>query len=163
MKVPFAFLLAATSFTSALTARDVSADVARDICGDLGLMSDQLTDRKLSAAEMANVRLCADHPLGRTRPEEGESLAPMADEPAPVGKRSLLTERKCYDKAPLGCSKGYCWKSCGDQIGQWCWTARFGGEGAWATCKSYEDCGIDDQNFGCGKGCHKADQCGCSC
>ncbi|KAI7758661.1 hypothetical protein LZL87_007052 [Fusarium oxysporum] len=107
--------------------------------------------------QSAEVRLCADHPLGCDRelePEKGASLAPsVKDEGALlVGKR--LFERKCSFSAEYDCSKGYCWKQCGKN-GEWCWTAVSGGTGPWRGCHSWQGCGIDDIDYGCGQNCKK--------
>ncbi|POR32174.1 Uncharacterized protein TPAR_07615 [Tolypocladium paradoxum] len=145
-------------------------------CGQLGAMSLALDAGKLpEGATLGDVRKCADHPLGRDRdlatasmPTTGDlSSAPAAADNLPAettpndaGNSGLtaLEGRACEKAAQFGCSKGYCWKTCGNN-GEWCWTARNGGSGSWYTCNSWHECGTED-SYACGKFCSS---CGCSC
>ena len=157
--VAFAFI----SVASAAVTPNVRV---QEICGDLGVM-DVATNELASGVGVSDIRMCADHPLGRNRTldeAEGASLAPVDPNDAHVLARTpsslnTLEERSCNYKAPYGCSGGYCWKSCGKN-GVWCWTASKGGVGAWAKCSKFEDCGTVGIYFGCGKACAS---CGCSC
>ncbi|PWY76124.1 hypothetical protein BO94DRAFT_538503 [Aspergillus sclerotioniger CBS 115572] len=155
-------MLALTSAISSPTAEGAE-------CGDLDIMAVSKADLP-EGVSPSDVRKCKDHPLGRNRSLEGASLAPQDDiDPSlsinttatsEVEARSdlnTLGERSCYSAAPYGCSKGYCWKACGEN-GEWCWTARKAGVGAWYTCSTYKDCGTT--TYACGVGCPS---CGCGC
>ncbi|CEI60176.1 hypothetical protein FVEN_g6360 [Fusarium venenatum] len=140
---------------------------AKAICGDLGILD--ITTLQ-DGVEPAELRLCADHPLGRKRnldPKQGSSIAPgdkgLPKDVSPADSTGLLSKRICWDVAPYGCeNRSYCWKVCG-QNGEWCWTAHAGGSGAWRGCRTWGDCGTDDKDFGCGKNCKASGICGCSC
>ncbi|KAK2592410.1 hypothetical protein QQS21_009893 [Conoideocrella luteorostrata] len=148
-------LLAYAALTMA-AATDVSSAAihAQAVCGDLGVMN--IAPENLHADTAASdVRMCAEHPLGRNRsldPAKGASLAPLENGDKTVLDNPLNSpdKRACYTKAPYGCSGGYCWKSCGNK-GEWCWTAGAWGAGSWAKCKRFQDCGTGGINFGCGK------------
>ncbi|KAK2002766.1 hypothetical protein LX36DRAFT_687969 [Colletotrichum falcatum] len=117
------------------------------ICGDLGVLT--FEDGKLpDGVSPGDVRMCAGHPNGQVR-----VLDPLQGASA------------CYYTAPYGCSGGYCWKACGETIGdgRWCWTAGDGGIGPWSKCSTYVDCGTNPSTQACGVGCIKPNQCGCSC
>lgn len=135
-------------------------------CGILGVMS-------VNAAELPkgvkpnDVRKCLDHPMGRDRDLKKASMAPVTPEFLALRnetegevKGSDLTVKPlaCEKGAPYGCSKGYCWKTCGKN-GEWCWTAYKGGLGSWIKCNSWKDCGTT--TYACGRG--GCPSCGCSC
>ncbi|KAK5989540.1 hypothetical protein PT974_11067 [Cladobotryum mycophilum] len=147
------------AYAASAYAAAVVAD-AETSCGSLGVM--KYDANKLPAgATPDDVRQCADHPLGHNRNQEPASLAPLhAGEMsvAPSGEDILVNRAaaSCYRDAPYGCTRGYCWKVCGNN-GEWCWTARAGGIGKWFTCNSWKDC---DAKQACGKGCPS---CGCGC
>ncbi|KAI0543369.1 hypothetical protein F4679DRAFT_593056 [Xylaria curta] len=133
-------LLGATA-NSALAAVAVNAELNAKIaeCGHI--------DNVMLVPEGANAtdyRTCIEHPLGRAGPSDGDSLS----------------KRACWLGQATGCSKGYCWKRCGDDLaqGHWCWTA-IGGTGDWYQCSVDEQC-HDYMPCGEGKGCAS---CGCSC
>ncbi|KAL6786419.1 hypothetical protein J3E68DRAFT_420882 [Trichoderma sp. SZMC 28012] len=133
------------------------------LCGDLEVMKMD-ANQLPSGISLDNVRMCKEHPLTQDDIDilDGAHLAP-ADVSQSSGTSALPLyfgiKRACYYAAPYGCTRGYCWKACDDD-GKWCWTASQGGYGAWATCKTFEDCGLDDDDFGCGKRCQR---CGCGC
>ncbi|KAJ6264950.1 hypothetical protein Dda_1103 [Drechslerella dactyloides] len=171
MKVTATALVLIAQFTGVFSAA-VSAAAAE--CGALGVFD---TSSLPIGVDASISRKCAGHPMGRDRDLEHASLAPM-DEVAikrsqddadltPVSVRSVLSgqsAQKCDHSAPYGCSRGYCWKSCGAKgSGQWCWTAGGVGNGDWIKCKSYTECGTT--TYACGWGCigKNAGQCGCSC
>ncbi|PHH93313.1 hypothetical protein CDD83_7098 [Cordyceps sp. RAO-2017] len=106
-------------------------------CGALGVMS--IDSNSLPpGADPNKVRQCAEHPLGPT---------------------PNLHRRDCWYGNPSGCSKGYCWRTCGaGGSGQWCWSANNGGTGSWIGCKKDSDC---NPSMSCGIGNCKT--CGCSC
>lgn len=126
-------------------------------CGNLGVMTLSDADRAVGL-NAADIRKCADHPLGRHR-----DLAESSQPPMDVG-RSVppeLTAREgfaCEYSAPYGCSKGYCWKVCGSG-GEWCWTTVGNPRSAWKTCGNWRDC---SQGLSCGEGVG-CGSCGCSC
>ncbi|KPM41722.1 hypothetical protein AK830_g4816 [Neonectria ditissima] len=99
---------------------------AKAICGDLGILDiTTLPD----GVEPSELRLCADHPMGRNRtldPKKGASLAPGGEgyrkDITPADSTDVLSKRVCYDAAPYGCEGKWCWKTCGDNE-EWCWTA----------------------------------------
>ncbi|PHH75066.1 hypothetical protein CDD80_2651 [Ophiocordyceps camponoti-rufipedis] len=108
---------------------------AADECGVLGVFKVDLT--KLPAGVDPNaIRKCAEHPL-----------------------RTSLNRRDCWYGNASGCSKGYCYRSCGTPgSGQWCWSANNGGLGSWIGCSKDSDC---NTGMACGIGGCKS--CGCSC
>ncbi|SPJ91495.1 uncharacterized protein FTOL_13510 [Fusarium torulosum] len=139
---------------------------AKAICGDLGILDITTVP---DGVEPSELRLCANHPMGRNRnldPKKGASLAPGGegyyDDITPADSANLLSERFCSYSAPYGCEGKWCWKTCGNN-GQWCWTAWAKGTGAWRGCKTWRDCGTDNTNYGCGKNCNVPGNCGCSC
>ncbi|EWG54186.1 hypothetical protein FVEG_12459 [Fusarium verticillioides 7600] len=126
----FVALVYVTLASSAATPASPAAGAVA-ICGDLGILNIAPGDLPEGVAP-SELRLCADHPMGRNRtldPLEGASLAPMEEEDldpdtTATPSAGLFEERACYDKAPYGCSRGYCWKQCGaSRSGKWCWTA----------------------------------------
>ncbi|KAL6815292.1 hypothetical protein GGI42DRAFT_362700 [Trichoderma sp. SZMC 28013] len=133
------------------------------LCGDLEVMKMDVNQLP-PGISLDDVRMCEEHPLNQDDIDilDGASLA-SADISQSGGTSALPLyfgiKRACYYAAPYGCTRGYCWKACDDD-GKWCWTASQGGYGAWATCKTFEDCGLDDDDFGCGKRCQR---CGCGC
>lgn len=136
---------------------------AVDECSGLGGAMSILADKLPEGVTPSDVRKCVEHPLGRERYLEEASLAPPEDtkkNSTQLETRNPLNERAadaCYNAAPYGCSKGYCWKSCGSN-GEWCWTATKGGLGSWITCSTYQDCGTT--TYACGIGGVSG---GCSC
>ncbi|RAH49952.1 uncharacterized protein BO95DRAFT_505203 [Aspergillus brunneoviolaceus CBS 621.78] len=140
-------------------------------CGDLGVMIIPAADLPEGVLP-SDVRKCREHPLGRNRYLESASLAPLdpVDVQALTGNTASGEARSepkhlntsepqaCYRDAPYGCSKGYCWKVCGSN-GEWCWTAKGGGAGAWYTCNRYQNCGTGTM-YVCGRNCPS---CGCGC
>ncbi|RAK79651.1 uncharacterized protein BO72DRAFT_373150 [Aspergillus fijiensis CBS 313.89] len=149
MKFSAALLSILVVLTSALTISPTSTgnnDPAIE-CGDLGVMVIPAADLPEGVLP-SDVRKCREHPLGRNRYLESASLAPLD----PVDPQA------CYRDAPYGCSKGYCWKVCGSN-GEWCWTAKGGGAGAWYTCSRYQNCGTGTM-YACGRNCPS---CGCGC
>ncbi|KAL5092916.1 hypothetical protein Trisim1_000648 [Trichoderma cf. simile WF8] len=143
-----------------ISPRDIEA---QKLCGDLEVMKMDVNQLPTGISP-DSVRMCEEHPLNQDGIDilDGASLAP-----ADVSQRGVTSalplyfgvKRACYYAAPYGCTRGYCWKACDDD-GKWCWTASQGGYGNWATCKTFEDCGLDDDDFGCGKRCQR---CGCGC
>ncbi|KAL5697303.1 hypothetical protein ACHQM5_030855 [Ranunculus cassubicifolius] len=127
-------------------------------CGSLGVMSSNNLPEGINPAD---VRTCADHPLGRNR-SGVQSLAPMSNADLSVAATNTDPDA-CYYKAPYGCSDGYCWKSCGPGgSGQWCWLAAGGGAGQWVKCSTYEQCSLGGAD--CGRNCKPGSHsCGCSC
>lgn len=130
-------------------------------CGDLGVAAIP------EGADPSHYRHCANHPLGEHIEWDDNDLAPMeVNKPrrdVAAMKGSEIFARACYDKAPYGCDRGYCWKTCGSP-GEWCWTALGNdGRGDWRKCAAYTDCsGGDDHK--CGQGCKQGSKaCGCSC
>lgn len=105
-------------------------------CGALGVMKVD-TSSLPADVDVNAIRKCAEHPV--------------ASSPNPISKR------ECWHGKPSGCSKGYCWKSCGG-TGQWCWTAFNDGYGEWIGCTNDGQC---NTNQACGIGNCKT--CGCSC
>ncbi|RBQ76052.1 hypothetical protein FVER14953_12459 [Fusarium verticillioides] len=166
----FVALVYVTLASSAATPASPAAGAVA-ICDDLGILNIAPGDLPEGVAP-SELRLCADHPMGRNRtldPLEGASLAPMEEEDldpdtTATPSAGLFEERACYDKAPYGCSRGYCWKQCGaSRSGKWCWTASGMGGGPWRTCDKYENCGTNKFTFGCGSNCWVSRSCGCSC
>ncbi|KAJ6785752.1 hypothetical protein PWT90_04842 [Aphanocladium album] len=122
-------------------AANVDKLAAEAECGPLHVM-----DAPASAYNTGEVRKCRDHPMGNAPAKR--SARPLSDLAA------SSVEKRC---APLpsetGCGDGgYCWKSCGAK-GEWCWTASNFGNGPWARCKTDQQCGSDNQGFGCGGAC----------
>ncbi|KAE8154231.1 hypothetical protein BDV25DRAFT_126703 [Aspergillus avenaceus] len=173
MKLPIAIIsmLALTSAMT-LTPRDTDAVVE---CGDLEVMTVDPADLP-EGVSLSDVRKCRNHPLGRNRYVKGASMAPLdavdaafyngtvGAETSPVeslsDNLSSLEKRSCYKGAPYGCSGGYCWKACGNiEKGEWCWTAKKLGLGAWDKCSRWQDCGT--ATFSCGRGA--CPSCGCGC
>lgn len=149
-------------FAAGAIASPTSAEAAAEAalvaeCGDLGVMRvdvSQLPD----GINPADVRRCADHPLGRS-----PSMAPASS--SDLQERDTeddlvsLKPRACYTKQTYGCDQGYCWKQCGLlNTGEWCWTATVAGLGTWASCNKDTDCST---LLSCGIGVCKA--CGCGC
>lgn len=134
------------------------------ICGDLGVMKadpDNLPDN----VDITDLRLCADHPMGRNRTVEGLTPVPVETTTSAVADTGLsgIEKRACYFGADKGCSNGYCWKMCGGSDGAWCWTAESSGTGPWRKCSKDSDCGTAGWGFGCGTNCKDKGVCGCSC
>lgn len=165
MKFTLALLFIATQACSVLSAAVSSS--AADQCGELGVMQFNASSLP-EGVTPEDVRTCADHPYGRNRPTEGASYAPSdkstTREIADAAAAGLLAARdddSCYYKAPYGCSGGYCWKTCSKASkGEWCWTAKLGGYGAWYECKTWADCGTT--TYSCGEG-YLCPSCGCGC
>ncbi|KAL1613955.1 hypothetical protein SLS54_010165 [Diplodia seriata] len=159
MKLNIRIMYAMTIFTPVFSA--AISDAAAE-CGSLGVMS---LDNLPEGVDPADVRKCADHPLG-SDPSMGESsVAPVVDESDGIAADANndtspnLQARACwFGAARYGCTDGYCWKTCGSG-GKWCWTAKKGGIGEWYTCGNYRDC---KEKWACGKG-RDCDSCGCSC
>ncbi|OAA49719.1 hypothetical protein ISF_09422 [Cordyceps fumosorosea ARSEF 2679] len=110
-------------------------DEAKAICGKLGVMD----TTGMSEDAASKTRLCAEHPLGHLDPSDD------------------LSKRRCWNGKPVGCSRGYCWHTCGGG-GQWCWAAEGDGTGPWITCKNDSQC---SSIMACGAGNCK--RCGCTC
>ncbi|KAI0839840.1 hypothetical protein F5Y06DRAFT_264757 [Hypoxylon sp. FL0890] len=141
MKFTYSTLLLATQTLSVLASPAPTSD-----CGALGTVTATTLP---SGIDPNAVRQCIEHPLGTSNSDISErDLA------------SDLFKRDCWYGKPVGCTKGYCWKKCGD--GPWCWTARNGGFGDWYTCKKDSDC---QTSFACGEvaGGRECKSCGCSC
>ncbi|KAF5569347.1 hypothetical protein FPHYL_2162 [Fusarium phyllophilum] len=158
------------AYSTLISAGPSTISGAEAVCGDLGIL--QVPPGNLpDGVEPSDLRLCADRPLVRNRtldPAKGASLAPLEEgdipDTTPTGASRLFQKRRCYYGAPYGCSDKYCWKSCGAKgSGKWCWTATAGGVGPWARCKSWEGCGTNGLQYGCGKNCVLPGVCGCSC
>ncbi|ATY66322.1 kinase domain [Cordyceps militaris] len=132
---------------SLVWAADVDRRAAEEECGALGVM-------EAPAAAYLNggtVRKCRDHPMGSNRgfdmsdtvanapfqqPERRDSRRDTKPIPDALAKR-------CERTAGWGCGNGgYCWKNCG-RNGEWCWTAADDGNGPWARCNTWKDCGWD--------------------
>ncbi|KAK8002422.1 2-isopropylmalate synthase [Apiospora arundinis] len=104
-----------------------------------------------AGANETEYRHCANHPLGDAKAQVARDL-------------NVLDKRDCWRGAETGCTKGYCWKRCGNNYndGNWCWTAKGGdGKGDWYKCSdngqcfSYMQCGQSN-----GGNCP---DCGCDC
>ncbi|KAJ5127899.1 hypothetical protein N7448_008678 [Penicillium atrosanguineum] len=150
---------AVTASAVAVPDNDI-ADECRSLGGAMSIQAHELPE----GVSASDVRKCVEHPLGRERYFEDASLAPFNEEQkknsTQFETRDPLDERAadaCYTAAPYGCSKGYCWKSCGSN-GEWCWTANKAGLGSWITCSKYQDCGTT--TYACGIGGASG---GCSC
>ena len=72
------------------------------------------------------------HPLGHDRGNMSEtSFAPSTfrnaalkqnvELPNDIKKEDGSESRACWFGSPYGCSKSYCWTTCGGD-GEWCWT-----------------------------------------
>ncbi|PGH06088.1 hypothetical protein AJ79_06622 [Helicocarpus griseus UAMH5409] len=128
-------LIAALNF--GLASASPSRADAEKICGDLGVMD---TSNLPEGTDLSAVRLCANHPLGR-KPNQH------------------IQKRDCWYKEPVGCTDGWCWKTCGEGgSGKWCWTAAADGNGDWLKCNAASDCSAA---AACGVG--NCDACGCDC
>ncbi|KAF8206610.1 hypothetical protein K438DRAFT_1577068 [Mycena galopus ATCC 62051] len=141
----FIALVAAT-----LSQTAASVDTTADECGALGVM--EVPDVLPEGVNPTDIRKCAGHPveLNGTRADRDDFQG--------------LVGRACVTSAQFGCTEvngvGYCWKVCGPG-GEWCWTASNGGYGGWDTCISANNCGTDNNAYGCGAG--GCASCGCSC
>ncbi|KAK2766264.1 hypothetical protein FQN54_007781 [Arachnomyces sp. PD_36] len=127
-------------------------------CGDLGAMTVP------EGADASQFRSCLEHPLGaRPQSSDLENRAPpmsshdMTKRAEPV-LRDDVTAQACWHGDPVGCTDGYCWKTCGDN-GEWCWTALHEGTGPWYKCSASDQC---HEYMACGVG-SSCDSCGCSC
>ncbi|KAF5177532.1 hypothetical protein FRX31_032882 [Thalictrum thalictroides] len=136
-------------------------------CGSLAVMSTKHLPASINAAD---VRKCADHPLGHKR-SGVQSLAPMSNDDLIVAAANVnllasgeVQADACYYDAPYGCSNGYCWKDCGPAgRGQWCWLAANGGAGDWTKCSTYDQCRVVP-GADCGRNCKQgSNACGCNC
>ena len=162
MQIIKTFTLLATCTAMAFSSAIPDANAA-DECSGLGGTMSIPADRLPKGVSPSDVRKCVEHPLGRERYLEEASLAPFEDakkNSTQLKTRDPLNERAadaCYYGAPYGCSRGYCWKSCGNN-GEWCWTANLGGLGSWITCNTWMDCGTT--TYACGIGGASG---GCSC
>ncbi|KAL5609732.1 hypothetical protein FOVSG1_004413 [Fusarium oxysporum f. sp. vasinfectum] len=168
MKYNSAILVLAYSTLISAVSSTISG--AETVCGDIGIL--QIAPGTLpDGVEPSDLRLCADHPLGRNQtldPAEGASLAPLEEgdipDTTPTGASRLFQKRRCYYKAPYGCSDKYYWKSYSEKgSGKWCWTATAGGVGPWARCMKWEGYGTNGLQHDCGKNCVLPSVCGCSC
>ncbi|EXM14986.1 hypothetical protein RAB80_006732 [Fusarium oxysporum f. sp. vasinfectum] len=100
MKYNSAILVLAYSTLISAVSSTISG--AKTVCGDLGIL--QITPENLpDGVEPSDLRLCADHPLGRNRtldPVEGASLAPLEEgdipDTTPTGASRLSQKRRCY-------------------------------------------------------------------
>ncbi|KAL8810444.1 MAG: hypothetical protein Q9200_002571 [Gallowayella weberi] len=83
-------------------------------------------------------------PAGRPTPNDNERDTLKTTDPT----TDKLVARDCWFGASYGCSKGYCWKSCGTR-GQWCWLATNNGAGPWFKCSNDQMCapGITTRGF----------------
>jgi hypothetical protein len=172
-------VMLALSSALSIAPRAAEGDPAAE-CGALGVMTFDPADLPEGVLP-SDVRKCRDHPLGRNRHDKDASLAPLdavrmdssfyngtdSDTDrgtSPVGGSSDLDldtsddKQACYYDAPYGCTRGNCWKACGDK-GQWCWTATKLGMGSWDKCKTWKDCGT--HTFSCSRGLGPSSGCGC--
>ncbi|KAM0344819.1 hypothetical protein ACHAPU_007201 [Fusarium lateritium] len=165
-------VLAYTALASSAATPASPAAGAAAICGDLGILN-LSPDEVPEGVKPWDLRLCADHPMGRNRTldsDEGASLAPMEEaegadsETTAAPSANVFEKKSCYYKSPYGCSRGWCWRSCGPKRGgQWCWVATQLGAGPWKTCNSWEDCSGSIVKAQCAKGCVISRSCGCGC
>lgn len=133
-----AFLGMGGQTLASVSQSDVSRLYARETCGDLGVIDIRDVPEGVNRNE---VRMCDNHPLGAVH--------------------QTLHKRDCWFDAPVGCSKGYCWKTCGARgSGKWCWTAENEGYGDWISCNTDEDCSAA---AACGVGGKDCTACGCDC
>ncbi|OTA62422.1 hypothetical protein K449DRAFT_382417 [Hypoxylon sp. EC38] len=144
MKVNYGILLLAAQALSVFASPAPAAP--NSDCGDLGFVNKAELPE---GVDPSAVRTCNEHPLGNDN--TGVSKRD------PTGD---LFKRECWYGKSVGCTKGYCWKTCGN--GPWCWTARNGGFGDWYTCGRDSDC---KTSFACGQsaGGKECKSCGCSC
>ncbi|KAI0385084.1 hypothetical protein F5Y04DRAFT_292595 [Hypomontagnella monticulosa] len=142
MKTNNMILLLAAQVLTAFSSPSPAA--VNDDCGSGGGID---TSQLPEGVDPSAVRKCLEHPLGNINSEA-------------VSERGVgLFERDCWHGKPVGCTKGYCWKTCGD--GPWCWAARNDGFGDWYTCSKDSDC---KASFPCSqKVGGDCDSCGCSC
>lgn len=151
MKTNNAINVLVTALVTGITSTEI--DTADTECGSLGVMVDDGTLPE--GVDLAQLRDCVDHPLGK----EAVDLEPrgheMTDNP--------LVERSCVFDAWFGCSSGYCWARCGEQEhGAWCWLAANYGYGGWLTCSSWKNCS-PYESCGVASGSQPCSACGCSC
>ncbi|KAH7486445.1 hypothetical protein IWW34DRAFT_779901 [Fusarium oxysporum f. sp. albedinis] len=100
MKYDSAILVLA--YSTLISAVSSTIPGAEAVCGDLGIL--QATPGSLpDGVEPSDLRLCADHPLGRNRTldsAEGASLAPFEEgdvpDTTPTGASKLFQKRRCY-------------------------------------------------------------------
>ncbi|KAI1405896.1 hypothetical protein F4819DRAFT_319232 [Hypoxylon fuscum] len=141
MKTGYTILFLATQALSVLSSP--SPAVPNADCGASRIMN---TTQLPQGVDAGAVRQCIEHPLGNINNRA-------------LSERSLgLVERDCWYGKPVGCTDGYCWKTCGD--GPWCWTAHNNGFGDWYTCSTDGDC---QESYPCGQSTSDCDSCGCSC
>ena len=119
----------------------LSESQADSDCGALGKMAVDLSTLP-SHVSPEHIRACLDHPVGKLLEQK---------------RTDQLDKRGCWQGNPSGCTRGYCWKTCGP-TGQWCWTAYNGGFGDWIKCSNDGGC---NTGMACGEGGCK--DCGCSC
>ncbi|KAF8206639.1 hypothetical protein K438DRAFT_1577493 [Mycena galopus ATCC 62051] len=163
----FIALVAATLSQTAAASVDTTADE----CGALGVM--EVPDVLPEGVNPTDIRKCAGHPveLNGTRADrddfQGKYKTVIRTDMYLMPTTVLflgLVGRACVTSAQFGCTEvngvGYCWKVCGPG-GEWCWTASNGGYGGWDTCISANNCGTDNNAYGCGAG--GCASCGCSC
>ncbi|KAK6539393.1 hypothetical protein TWF694_009618 [Orbilia ellipsospora] len=166
MKFTITALFLIAQITGGMAAA-VSVDAAE--CGELGLLE---VHNLPSGVDHTQLRKCAGHPMGRDRDLPNASLvywtdeqrekaqnAPKLDARSVVATLSGRGANACWNGASTGCSKGYCWKTCGSN-GEWCWTAANGGAGDWLKCSNGNEC---TDGSACGQGCFQSKACGCSC
>ncbi|KAL3952232.1 hypothetical protein ACCO45_013949 [Purpureocillium lilacinum] len=91
---------------------------ATELCGALGVMKLDMATLP-EGVDPGAIRACAEHPLALSS--------------------SPIQKRRCWRGQKGGCSHGYCYRRCGEG-GEWCWTARNRGVGAWISCKSDDEC-----------------------
>ncbi|KAK4094268.1 hypothetical protein Purlil1_1759 [Purpureocillium lilacinum] len=91
---------------------------ATELCGALGVMKLDMATLP-EGVDPGAIRACAEHPLALSS--------------------SPIQKRRCWRGQKGGCSHGYCYRRCGEG-GEWCWTARNRGAGAWISCKSDDEC-----------------------
>ncbi|KAI7761053.1 hypothetical protein LZL87_011458 [Fusarium oxysporum] len=104
---PLAIAYATVASSTATPASPAAG--ATGICGGLGLLNIAPGDL-LEGVEPSDLRLCANHLMGRNRtldPLEGASLAPMEEEDFDLDttaapSASLFEERACYYKLRMG-------------------------------------------------------------
>jgi hypothetical protein len=134
-------------------------------CGTLGLMTYEPSSL-FQNVKQEDIRKCLEHPIGDRGSLALSSIAPTPDykdekavESEIASSSNPLTEptAQLCESAPYGCTRGYCWRNCGEG-GQWCWTAKNEGLGDWITCTKFQDCA--DTKAACGRNCAR---CGCSC
>jgi hypothetical protein len=169
MQLNKCLILLATCATTAFSVAVPDA-AAADECSNLGGVMSMEAHKLPEGVSLSDLRKCVEHPHGRERFLDEASLAPFEEGDAPSDEKKKknstdieaggLEERAadaCYTAAPYGCSRGYCWKTCGDN-GKWCWTAYKAGLGSWIKCSTYNDCGTT--TYACGIG-GVSGGCGC--